>query len=159
VLEHSFTQANASTTVSEEEDLHPEDSPWGVVPENPTTTNCFSIAAMILWPSGRCSHYFAGDADEESEENFLTWFSGGKPYDPSVRIVSMKASHHGSRSSTPVAGHYWYDNFFSFLPKNIIISNPSGRYFHPSESDFHCVLGWVRVRERQSISIQSWKCA
>lgn len=93
-----------------------------IVPERVTKTNRVSIAAAILWITPiRCSHYFAGDAHQLVEQAVLDWLkAGGIKY-----IPTMKMSHHGSRSSTPVG------MIRDFMPKSLIASNPTGRYFHP----------------------------
>ncbi|KAI1872499.1 hypothetical protein JX265_005379 [Neoarthrinium moseri] len=95
-----------------------------IVPEGVTKTNQFSIAQVILWPDGtnppKCSHYSAGDADEKRERLYMAWL-----YSQGVkRITNMKLSHHGSRSSSP-------QETPMFQPVNIVISNPTGSYFHP----------------------------
>lgn len=101
-----------------------------IIQENPTVTNKVSIAAMIIWPTNkdpsvppRISHYFAGDMDEQSESKVLDWLvlSGVES------VGTVKLSHHGSRSSTPLR------LFQVMKPTNIIISNPKGKYFHPSK--------------------------
>ena len=97
-----------------------------IVPEGVTKTNQYSIAAVILWGNSdnppRCSHYFAGDADDARETMYLSWLSTGGV----KKTTSMKLSHHGSRSSTPRMA-------YDFGPTNIIISNPTGLYFHPGK--------------------------
>lgn len=99
-----------------------------IIPEGVTKTNKVSIAAMIMWDNGagkppRCSHYFAGDASDRPEAEFVAWLKAGDV----TRVTSAKLSHHGSRSSTPLT------MLETFQPSNIIISNPNGRYFHPGK--------------------------
>ncbi|KAF7563164.1 hypothetical protein G7046_g951 [Stylonectria norvegica] len=99
-----------------------------VADENVTMTNKISIAACILWnmpgfdPPIRCSHYFAGDADERSEQQFAIWLAGSGI----KTITSMKLSHHGSKSSTPL------NMLTQFKPLNVIASSPFNKYFHPA---------------------------
>lgn len=97
-----------------------------------TSTNKASIFAMVIWKDGRLSHYFAGDADYGMEGDVAQW--SGTSGDTTVTggsIVSMKLSHHGARSSTPV------DIVKLYSPQNIIISCGAD-YGHPCK--FHTVL-------------------
>lgn len=100
-----------------------------IVPEGVTKTNQYSIAAVILWPNNipndppKCSHYFAGDADEKRERIYQGWLRDGGI----TEMTNMKLSHHGSRSSTPL-------DAVTFLPLNIVMSNPDGSYFHPGKA-------------------------
>ncbi|KAH7303397.1 hypothetical protein B0I35DRAFT_465704 [Stachybotrys elegans] len=85
----------------------------GIMPEHPTRTSKYSTVADILWPKPtgkvRCSHYFTGVADENSEKELISWPN----QDLKSGDMSMKVSHHGSRLSTLTE---------AFLkPKNIII--------------------------------------
>ncbi|KAI9689316.1 MAG: hypothetical protein M1822_009966 [Bathelium mastoideum] len=102
------------------------EQPVGVVPdEHVTLTNKWSIAAAIIWADEeipRCSHYFAGDADEESEKIWLSWLTQSGIQG----IRSIKLSHHGSRSSTPLSF------LTDFMPLNIVMSTPASKYFHPA---------------------------
>lgn len=90
--------------------------------EDPSTdTNKSSIGALIVWPtSRRVSHYFAGDLHYQHENVLAEWLSKTK----FSGATTMKASHHGSASSTPV-------KLLQVLqPKNIIMS--AGRdHRHP----------------------------
>ncbi|KAH6949755.1 hypothetical protein BKA56DRAFT_606801 [Ilyonectria sp. MPI-CAGE-AT-0026] len=67
-----------------------------------SATNHMSIAAVVVWrptndnEAARISHYMAGDADYVNENRILQWLGDD------VSISSMKLSHHGSASSTPV---------------------------------------------------------
>jgi hypothetical protein len=89
-----------------------------------TLTNEASLAAVIAWPNGRVSHYFAGDLNAAAESALVEWlrpaWAGGR------RIPSMKCSHHGACSSTPTT---MIDNF---RPYNIIISAGS-MHNHPGD--------------------------
>ena len=99
--------------------------PPRIIPEGVTKTNQWSITCVILWPSAgggppKCSHYSAGDADEKREAEYMEWLQVGGI----TSMTNMKLSHHGSRSSTPLTSN-------QLFPVNIIISNPTGYYFHP----------------------------
>jgi hypothetical protein len=120
-----------SSAFEDDDDDDDDEGPPDIIPEDPTETNKISIAAAILWPGDppRCSHYFAGDADEDSEVLYQEWLTEPSPTTRKAikTLTSMKASHHGSRSSTPL-------KWFEFNPTNIIISNPDKGYYHPSKS-------------------------
>lgn len=80
--------------------------------------NRYSIGAIVLWKgSGRVSHYFAGDAMYATEEVVAKWI--GK------EVTSMKLSHHGSDTSTPI------DLVTIFKPRTMVASAGS-RHGHPS---------------------------
>ena len=80
--------------------------------------NHFSIGAIILWTqSGRVSHYFAGDAMYATESAVAKWING--------EVTSMKLSHHGSDSSSPI------DLLTKFKPRTIVVSAGT-RHGHPS---------------------------
>jgi hypothetical protein len=82
-------------------------------PDKISESNQASVAAIIAWPSGRVSHYFAGDLDAGREAQIVDWVQpslGGK------RILSLKATHHGSASSNPPM------LYEAFRPRNIIVS-------------------------------------
>ncbi|RDL32364.1 uncharacterized protein BP5553_08820 [Venustampulla echinocandica] len=110
-----------------------------IVPEGVTKTNQFSIAAVILWPAinpkdpPKCTHYFAGDADEKREAMYQGWLREGGV----TKMTNMKLSHHGSRSSTPA-------DAVTFLPLNIVMSNPTGSYFHPGWETILFLSAWTR---------------
>ncbi|KAK4171649.1 hypothetical protein QBC36DRAFT_249207 [Triangularia setosa] len=94
-----------------------------VIKENPTRTNKFSIAFIILWTdTWRISHFSAGDADQDTEHRILAWLTKNHP----GTMTSVKISHHGSRSSTPLS------LFPTAMPRNIIMSIPSGMHRHPT---------------------------
>lgn len=93
----------------------------GVVDALPTMTNQLSIACMIIWPDGRLSHYFAGDLSYDIERAIVKWTLKGNP---ARTLMSMKSSHHGAATSTPV------DIFESWDPQSIIIS-AGNDYGHP----------------------------
>ncbi|OJJ42373.1 hypothetical protein ASPZODRAFT_147359 [Penicilliopsis zonata CBS 506.65] len=82
-----------------------------------TETNMKSIANIIVWPGGEVTHYFAGDLNCDNEDLVAAWIGR--------RIPTMKLSHHGAKSSTPL------DMFEMYQPKNIIIS-AGGKHGHPS---------------------------
>jgi len=88
-----------------------------------TLTNESSLAAVIAWPNGRVSHYFAGDLNAAAECALVEWL---RPAWENRRIPSMKCSHHGACSSTPTT---MIDNF---RPYNIIISAGS-MHNHPGD--------------------------
>ncbi|KAH6894191.1 hypothetical protein B0T10DRAFT_589605 [Thelonectria olida] len=79
-----------------------------------TATNRSSIAIIIAWQNGRVSHYFAGDLNWLNECRLVKWLNRGAQTEE--RIPTVKASHHGSCSSTPPLLLY------SFRPVNIAIS-------------------------------------
>jgi len=105
-----------------------------VIDPGVTGTNRVSIAAAIMWEDKtspdnppRISHYFAGDLEDVCEQKVVNWLrkngkSGGVPH-----ITSMKSSHHGSHSSTPM------NLVENFSPMNVIVSNPTSGYFHPGK--------------------------
>ena len=86
-----------------------------------TVTNRASIGAIIAWKSGRVSHYFPGDLYAPLEGLVTDWI--GKTLD-TKRILSMKASHHGSASSNPPK------LLLKFRPKNIVVS-AANMFWHP----------------------------
>ncbi|KAK4153608.1 hypothetical protein C8A00DRAFT_33628 [Chaetomidium leptoderma] len=93
-----------------------------VIKEDPTRTNKFSIACIILWTdTWQISHYGAGDADQDTENRILGWLTKSH----SGIMTSVKISHHGSRSSTPL------NLFPTAKPRNIVMSIPSGMHRHP----------------------------
>ena len=100
--------------------------PPRIIREGVTKTNQWSITCVILWPNAgsppKCSHYSAGDADELRESTYMEWLQAGGI----AGMTNMKLSHHGSRSSTPLTSN-------QLSPVNIIISNPTGLYFHPGQ--------------------------
>jgi hypothetical protein len=91
-----------------------------------TPTNKSSICAVIAWSDGRCSHYFAGDADFKLELRLLEWMKVDKST-RDIRVTSMKLSHHGAYpGSNPMK---MYKNL---NPDNIVVSAGGGNYGHPS---------------------------
>ena len=108
--------------------------PPKIIRESGSETNQSSIAAAILWAPQvsdtkpvKCSHYFAGDADDDREKRYLGWLGQSDAQsekDKVTQISNIKLSHHGSRTSTPLP-------IVNFKPKNIVVSNPKGRYIHP----------------------------
>ena len=99
--------------------------PVEVILEDPTRTNRVSIVCILYWAdTGRISHYLAGDADQVTEANVLRWVVDGGKWG---RMTSVKVSHHGSRSSTPITP--------SLLrvagPRTVVLSLPSGMHVHP----------------------------
>lgn len=84
----------------------------GVVDEtgNGTPKNASSIACMIMWPQSggavpRISHYFAGDLHWNQEEKIINWtaITAADRSTPGHYVASVKLSHHGAKSSTPVS--------------------------------------------------------
>ncbi len=100
--------------------------PFEVIQEDPTRTNRVSIACILYWTdTKRISHYLAGDADQVTEGKVLSWLlAGGHP----GRMTSVKLSHHGSRSSTPITNP---GLLRTAGPKNVVLSIPSGMHIHP----------------------------
>ncbi|KAJ4294658.1 hypothetical protein N0V88_004887 [Collariella sp. IMI 366227] len=94
-----------------------------VIKEDPTKTNKVSIVCILYWTdTQKISHYLAGDADQDTEANILKWLKKGH----SGLMTSIKLSHHGSRSSTPL------NLLQTAKPKNVFMSTPSGMHIHPS---------------------------
>ena len=89
-----------------------------------TDTNKSSICIMIIWTSGFCSHYFAGDAHSKLEERLVHW--AGRNEMINGGVPSIKLSHHGARTSNPES------IFKGFVPRNIIVSAGSSNG-HPRE--------------------------
>jgi hypothetical protein len=87
-----------------------------------TVTNRSSIAVIIAWPGGRVSHYFAGDLGWLCECRIVKWLN--RTDQPADRIPTIKASHHGSCSSTPPL------LIDKFRPYNIVISAAT-KHHHP----------------------------
>jgi hypothetical protein len=97
-----------------------------VIKESVTMTNRVSIVCVLYWAdTGRISHYLGGDADQTTEAAVLNWLTSGDARP--ARMTSVKISHHGSRSSTPL--DFWDE----VKPKNVIISLPSRMHIHPCE--------------------------
>lgn len=92
-----------------------------------TPSNKSSIITVMIDNSKtnapKITHYFAGDADYATELRALEWT---KADGNTNTVTSMKLSHHGAVTSTPLG---MLDNF---KPKNIIISAGEGGYGHPS---------------------------
>ncbi|KAK1536500.1 uncharacterized protein CCOS01_01820 [Colletotrichum costaricense] len=57
-------------------------------PDKVTLTNEASLAAVIAWPNGRVSHYFAGDLNAAAESALVAWLRPA--WDSGGRIPSMK---------------------------------------------------------------------
>ncbi|KAK4180611.1 hypothetical protein QBC36DRAFT_353904 [Triangularia setosa] len=98
-----------------------------------TETNASSICAMVIWPSERVSHYFAGDAHARLESAITDWAK--------CKVTSMKLSHHGASTSTPLP--YMFD---TFLPKNILASAGGGSYGHPRWELMFAMHSWLKKR-------------
>jgi hypothetical protein len=99
-----------------------------VIPEGVSMTNQVSIVCVLYWAgTGRISHYLGGDADQDTESKVLSWLT--RRGSRSIRITSIKLSHHGSRSSTPL------DFWDTVRPKNVIISLPIRQHHHPCKHD------------------------
>ncbi|KAI0436966.1 hypothetical protein F4803DRAFT_571725 [Xylaria telfairii] len=118
-----------------------------VIPETVTKTNRVSIASVVLWDDGsddkqeiRCSHYSAGDADDANENKFFGWLFENGIHE----VTTVKLSHHGSRSSTP-------SDMFKLNPRNVVISNPKNRFFHPSWE----VMFWFCLEARRYPNIHT----
>lgn len=95
-----------------------------VIRKEISLTNRYSIVCIIYWPdTQRISHFLAGDLDQTNESRVIAWIIQGGH---SGHITSMKLSHHGASGSTPL------DMIYMTTPFNLIISNPSGGYVHPS---------------------------
>lgn len=92
----------------------------GVVNKHDSKTNASSISIMILWPPtqtgelSKMSHYFAGDAEFETEEGVVDWT--GATTTSGYSVHNVKASHHGSATSFPTK------MFTEWVPRNIIVS-------------------------------------
>ena len=87
-----------------------------------TPTNKSSICCLVIWGNGHCSHYLAGDADSDYEEEIEKWT---RQNGNARQITSMKLSHHGAKTSTPDILLRHFD------PRNIIVSAGGGGYGHP----------------------------
>ncbi|KAK6524174.1 hypothetical protein TWF694_005834 [Orbilia ellipsospora] len=130
----------------------------GIVPSSGVTkTNRVSIAAAIMWPSKvnadsppRCSHYFAGDLEDNFEQKVVNWLIKGGI----ERFTSMKLSHHGSHSSTPM--NLVTGMLGNLAPMNIIASNPNGGYFHPAWEIVLVVGIWARLAQNNKRSPRLW---
>lgn len=97
-----------------------------VIKERVTMTNQVSIICVLYWTdTGRISLYLGGDAEQDTESKFLRWLTRGGMY--KTPITSVKLSHHGSRSSTPL------QFLQTVTPKNIVMSIPSAKHCHPCE--------------------------
>ena len=108
-----------------------------VVNELNTEINQCSIGAMVIWPDGRLSHYFAGDADFETETEIMNWTgTTGRSSDPTKHLAAMKASHHGAATSLP------RDMFTKFNPRSIILSCGND-YGHPRWELFFYLEAWL----------------
>ena len=114
---------------------HPVRHEVGIVDilENNNEKNESSVACMIIWPGAkenkpaRLSHFFAGDLHYEQEKRLVSWTGAdGKRDGAGSWVPSVKASHHGSKSSTPV------EMLQKFNPRTIVGSVGQG-YGHPSE--------------------------
>ncbi|KAK4040195.1 hypothetical protein C8A01DRAFT_35797 [Parachaetomium inaequale] len=97
----------------------------GVVNEHDSATNASSISCAIIWPGTtgidamppRVAHYFAGDAEYETEQLIVRWVGKKK-------VRNVKASHHGSATSFPRS------MIDDWQPDNIVISAGSA-HGHP----------------------------
>ncbi|KAK0732483.1 hypothetical protein B0T21DRAFT_334666 [Apiosordaria backusii] len=98
-----------------------------------TETNASSICIMIIWPSGRVSHYFAGDAHARLEHAITDWAN--------CKVTSMKLSHHGASTSTPLP-----KMFDVFVPKNLLASAGGGSYGHPRWELMFAMHSWLKKR-------------
>lgn len=92
-----------------------------------TTTNRESICAMIIWNSGRLSHYMGGGLDSAEEKKIVDWSQTNGGVDQKGKwVTSMKVSHHRTHWATPVP------MLQNFRPKNIVLSCGS-RHMHPGK--------------------------
>jgi hypothetical protein len=109
-----------------------EGSPKDVIDkvDNTRDDNWSSIAAMVIWPSGRLSHYLAGDMHWDDEIKIVDWVlpnvTEGDQKTVGNWVTVMKASHHGSKESTPMA------MIEAFNPRHIVIS-AFEMHGHPSK--------------------------
>ncbi|KAF2217281.1 hypothetical protein CERZMDRAFT_93332 [Cercospora zeae-maydis SCOH1-5] len=88
-------------------------------------TNKTSIVLVVVWPSGRASHYLAGDLDGVAEVKVSKWLN--RP------ITTIKGSHHGAESSTPM------EMLDTYMPRSIVLSS-GNKYGHPRWE--HIILLW-----------------
>ncbi|CAO2658405.1 Nn.00g061280.m01.CDS01 [Neocucurbitaria sp. VM-36] len=107
--------------------------------------NRTSIGAMIMWNTTpvRISHYFAGDLEAPKEILLAKWIMGRPLNDPiadsdvgPVRVTSMKASHHGASSSTPM------EMLLIFNPRRIIFSCGT-KHGHPRWETIFNLYSWL----------------
>lgn len=97
-----------------------------VVTEPLTKTNRYSIVCIIYWSdTKRISHYLAGDLNQVTEGKILKWIKDNDSRN--CRMTSVKLSHHGARSSTPL------NMTLDTMPVNMLISNPSAGHVHPGK--------------------------
>lgn len=110
-----------------------------------TATNSSSIACLAIWQPRaldppRLSQYFAGDMHWKQEKSLVEW-SGttGDRTKVGEFVTTVKLSHHGAKSSTPV------DLLANFNPYNLIAS-VGERNGHPSKiSQCHSNLNRLRL--------------
>ncbi|KAF2865208.1 hypothetical protein BDV95DRAFT_259411 [Massariosphaeria phaeospora] len=103
--------------------------------DDTTDTNKSSIACIIAWDDGRISHYFGGDLSWKLECLVVRWLNRNEDT-PEGRILTFKASHHGSCSSTPPR------LITAFRPVNIIVSAAS-KHNHPDWELVVVIDAWL----------------
>ncbi|KAH7374482.1 hypothetical protein B0T11DRAFT_268648 [Plectosphaerella cucumerina] len=107
-----------------------------------TAKNESSLACMIIWPgqngaAPRLSQYFAGDMHWQEENSIVSWTgTDGTRAGPGTSVTTVKASHHGSKSSTPVR------MVSMFNPRNLVACTAE-RNGHPSWELMLYVEGWM----------------
>ncbi|KAK6505086.1 hypothetical protein TWF481_007008 [Arthrobotrys musiformis] len=106
-----------------------------------TKENQRSIASVITWPKGNITHYFAGDLHYQNETAISKWVKAGQTQHVKAHIPTIKLSHHGAKSSTPV------DMFEQYQPDTVIIS-AGGKHGHPSPETVLWLLGWF-IRDKE----------
>ena len=81
-----------------------------------------SICAMVIWASGRLSHYTGGFLDCVEEKKIVAWSQASGEIDQKGKwVTSMKVSHGRASNATPIA------MLQNFRPKNIVLSCGSSR--------------------------------
>ncbi|GME34039.1 hypothetical protein FN846DRAFT_301210 [Neofusicoccum parvum] len=102
-----------------------------------TPKNKSSIACLIMWPGNppRLSQYFAGDLFWEKEQALVEWTKTTGTRTVGKWVPTVKASHHGAKSSTPIS---LLDNF---KPQNLIAS-VGDKHGHPSWELVFYLTGW-----------------
>ncbi|PPJ51887.1 hypothetical protein CBER1_09060 [Cercospora berteroae] len=103
-------------------------------------TNAASIITILVWTDGHMSHYSAGDAQWEIENNIIAWIQGGK--NPFQCIRAVKLSHHGASYSTPL------DLIRTFRPRSIIASASGEDFGHPVYELLLYLNWWFRTSNR-----------
>lgn len=111
-------------------------------PSEATLENFISIMSLIVWPAhttndnqARVSYFSGGDSFQGTESRLSAWLGN-------THVCVVKASHHGSHSSTPSA------MLENMKPSKILIS-AGYEYGHPSKTHpitFICKIGTNRCR-------------